>query len=178
MIGQCVRQETITLSLSHSSVRSLISYQRRRANQPTNERTNQRANEWSKRSSVRNTTCPLSRLASFVGFSCLKTARCDDTCAIITSGSVKVQRDASLGGGVRSRAYDRLARALNDDGAGTLPAMRRDQGESYRDLRHRGSKARNRGQDRQVPANTGKGKTTISVTLRRAQFYYYVNKLK
>lgn len=43
----------------------------------------------------------------------------------------------------------------DDDGAGTLPVVRRDQGESYRDLRRRGREARDRGQDRKVPADTG-----------------------
>lgn len=55
-------------------------------------------------------------------------------------------------------AYDDLAsRARNDDddGAGALPVVRRDQGESHRDLRRRGPEARDRGQDRQVPADTG-----------------------
>jgi len=43
----------------------------------------------------------------------------------------------------------------DDDGSGTLPAMRRDQGQSHRDLRCRRSEARDRGQDREMPADTG-----------------------
>lgn len=43
----------------------------------------------------------------------------------------------------------------DDDGAGTLSVVRRDQGESYRDLRRRGPEARDRGQDREVPTDTG-----------------------
>lgn len=35
--------------------------------------------------------------------------------------------------------------SYDDDGAGTLPAMRRDQGQSHRDLRRRGPEARDRG---------------------------------
>jgi hypothetical protein len=50
---------------------------------------------------------------------------------------------------------DDLASYDDDDGAGTLSAVRRDQGESHRDLRGRGPEARDRGKDREVLADTG-----------------------
>jgi len=50
-----------------------------------------------------------------------------------------------------------------DDGAGTLPAVRRDQEESHRDLRRRGTETRDRGQDYQVFANTGEIDNKLSV---------------
>lgn len=55
----------------------------------TGQRTNKSANEWSKQSSEKNATCPLSRLASFVELSYLKMIQRDDTCTIAASDSVK-----------------------------------------------------------------------------------------
>lgn len=50
-----------------------------------------------------------------------------------------------------------------DDGAGTLPAVCRDQEESHRDLRRRGTETCDRGQDYEVFADTGKIDNNLSV---------------
>lgn len=98
---------------------------------------------------------------------CLRAARYDDTRAIVAFGDcIDGLRDASRDGDARSRAHDdRLARALNDDGAGALPALRRDQGEPHRYIRRRGPEARDRGEDRQVPADTGKDGTYLRLVV-------------
>jgi len=57
---------------------------------------------------------------------------------------------------VAAVAISRIPSDCSDDWPGIVPAVRRDQGESHRDLRRRRTETRDRNQDRQVPADTGR----------------------